>query len=89
MRAARRMEAAPQGGLRTLQGFDGPGEREFPAFRAFKVEQVAIADSRGQGRGGAAPESGLKIAVFHACNDGAAGMAAQTINSHATDKKNS
>ena len=89
MRAARRMEAAPQGGLRTRQGFDGPGEREFPAFRTLEVEQVTVADSRGQRGGGIAPEGGFKIAVRHACNGGAGGVKEQTIVSNPMDKKNS
>jgi predicted RNA-binding protein with TRAM domain len=89
MRAARRLEASPEGGLRARQGFDDPGGRKFPAFRTLEVEQVAVADSGGQRGGGIAPESGFKIAVSHACNGEAAGMAVQTINSHAKDKKNS
>ena len=89
MRAVRRVAHPREGGFRTHQGFDGSGEREFPAFRTFEIEQVAVADSRGQRGSGVSPESGLKIAVSHACNDGAAGMTAQTINSHPRDKKNS
>ncbi len=89
VRAPRRAGRPPEGGLGALQGFDDPGERKFPAFRTLEVEQVAAADLRRQGVSGVAPESGLKIAVRHACNDGAAGSAVQTINSHPKDKKNS
>ena len=89
MRAAGRLKSTPESHLGTRQGFDGRGEREFPAFRTLEVEQVTVADSRGQRGGGIAPESGFKIAVSHACNGGAAGRAVQTINSHAKDKKNS
>jgi hypothetical protein len=89
MRAAGRLERTAEGELRTRQGFDGPGEREFPTFRTLEVEQVTAADSRGQRGGGIAPESSFKIAIRHARNGGAGGMKEQTIVSNPMDKKNS
>lgn len=89
MRAAWRVERPPEGGFGTRQSFDGPAERKFPAFRALEVELIAGADFRRQRGGGVSPESGLKMAVSHACNGGAAGVLIQTINSHPRDKKNS
>ncbi len=47
MRTMRRVEHALKGAFRTRQQLDGAGEREFPAFRALDVEQIALTYARG------------------------------------------
>src|SRR5919198_874374 len=65
--AARRMKRTRDCSLRASEGFDRTIEREFPAFRALQVREVAAANRGRQPRGGVAPELGLKlgVAVFH------------------------
>ena len=89
VRTTRGVEAPPEGGLGTSQGFDGASQRKFHAFRTLEVERVALADLLGQRSGGLSPEGGLKIAVSHGCNGGARAMEEQTIVFHPRDKKNS